>query len=208
MSLNAALFKILYQDDTLYQLPESRNQSMSKAEPSIIEKTVAPKTIIPIEAEQVPIPETAKQAFIPEPVVSKVPAPPIAQIDPFPLLNHKILILIDEPKQKEMIASESVFLDNILKAVKSSLATADVINFSFLPNSDARIVLAEKRTNYFITFGVPLIKLNLDLLLIPYTPKLVEGIWFLLTDPLVVIESDRDLKRKLWQALQKMFEKA
>ena len=56
------------------------------------------------------------------------------------------------------------------------------------------------------TFGVPLIKLQLDMLLIPYTPKLVEGIWFLLTDPLVVIEADRDLKRKLWQALQKMFE--
>jgi len=29
-----------------------------------------------------------------------------------------------------------------------------------------------------------------------------------LADSLAAIESDRDLKRKLWQALQKIFEKA
>ena len=133
----------------------------------------------------------------------KIITPPIEQ---FPVLVHKILILIDEPIQKEMIVSEALFLDNILKAVKSSIDSADIINFSFLPKSDARNVLAEKRTNYFITFGVPLAKLHLDLLLIPYTPKMVEGIWFLLTDPLVVIEAERDLKKKLWQALQKMFQ--
>jgi hypothetical protein len=121
-------------------------------------------------------------------------------------LKHSVLILIDEPKQKEMIVSESLFLDNILKAVGHSTDTSDILNFSFLPGQDARTVLAEKSTNFFITFGVPLIKLHLDLLLMPYTPKMVDGIWFLLTDPLVVIEADRNLKKKLWQALQRMFE--
>jgi hypothetical protein len=32
--------------------------------------------------------------------------------------------------------------------------------------------------------------------------------WLLLADPLTAIEANRDLKRKLWQALQKMFENA
>lgn len=102
--------------------------------------------------------------------------------------------------------SEALFLDNILKAVGHSLETSDVLNFSFMPGQDAQTVLSGKKTNFFISFGVPLIKLNLDLLLVPYTPKSIEGIWFLLVDPLAVIEADRNLKKKLWQALQKMFE--
>ncbi|MNY50364.1 hypothetical protein D3C86_1858600 [compost metagenome] len=124
----------------------------------------------------------------------------------FPALKHKVLVLTDEPKQQEMLMSEALFLDNILKAVGHSLETSDVLNFSFMPGQDARTVLSGKKTNFFISFGVPLIKLNLDLLLVPYTPKNLEGIWFLLVDPLVVIEADRNLKKKLWQALQKMFE--
>lgn len=201
MSSGAALFQILYQHETLFQLHEA------KLHAEIIFEKIEEKT----EKIEVPVPVTdiviiEKPIIIPvaaEPVKPEVIIPPVKN---FPVLEHKILILIDEPKQKEMIVSEALFLDNILKAIKSSADKADIINFSFLPKSDARNVLAEKKTNYFITFGVPLAKLHLDLLLIPYTPKIVEGIWFLLIDPLVVIEADRDLKRKLWQALQKMFE--
>jgi hypothetical protein len=124
---------------------------------------------------------------------------------PFPALRHRVLVLVDEPKQPELIASEAILLDKILKAVGHSADEADIINLSYLPTADARSVLAGKLTNHFITFGVPLIKLQLDLLLPPYTPKQVEGIWFLLADPLVVIEEDKNLKKRLWLALQKMF---
>jgi len=197
MSSQAALYKILYQNDTLYQLNETRHLAVL---PDIKPKVIVPAAVEnTIEQPAVAVPAAAAD----EPVKYEIVTPTIEQ---FPALTHKILILIDEPKQKEIPATELVFLDNILKAVKSSANAADIINFSLLPHTDAGNLLAEKRINHFITFGVPLIKLHLDLLLIPYTPKLVEGIWFLLTDPLAVIEADRDLKRKLWQALQKMFE--
>lgn len=203
MSSGAALFQILYQHETLFQLHETKphveiiSEKIEEKTPNIIAPAPVADTII-IEKPVINPAVTVIQPIKPEVII-----PPVKS---FPVLEHKILILIDEPKQKEMIVSEALFLDNILKAVKSSADKADIINFSFLPKSDARSVLAEKKTNYFITFGVPLAKLHLDLLLIPYTPKIVEGIWFLLIDPLVVIEADRDLKRKLWQALQKMFE--
>ncbi|WAC10398.1 hypothetical protein [Dyadobacter pollutisoli] len=202
MSSSAALYQILYQHETLFHLGEYPVQPVAEVainEPEVKE-TAAPVSKTAVAS---PVLETPVIANV---NVAPVQAPPAPVSASFPALKHSVLILIDEPKQKEMIVSESLFLDNILKAVGHSTETSDILNFSFLPGQDARTVLAEKSTNFFITFGVPLIKLQLDLLLMPYTPKMVDGIWFLLTDPLVVIEADRNLKKKLWQALQKMFE--
>jgi hypothetical protein len=202
MSSSAVMYQILYQNETLFHVGEYLVPPV--AEVTVSAPEVKQPEVLPAKPPVAPtIPET--------PAITKVNVPPV-QVAPtpvtssFPLLKHSVLILIDEPKQKEMIVSESLFLDNILKAVGHSTETSDILNFSFLPGQDARTVLAEKSTNFFITFGVPLIKLHLDLLLMPYTPKMVDGIWFLLTDPLVVIEADRNLKKKLWQALQRMFE--
>ncbi|MCE7041934.1 hypothetical protein [Dyadobacter sp. CY312] len=198
MSSQAALFKILFQNDTLFQLNESKPVVVQEKESPVAKSA-------PIAPQQPkPAPTTIKIAEKPE--APKLVSAPVAQ--EFPALKHRILILTEDQKQQEMQAAEAVFLDNILKAVKFSISEADVFNVSFLPPTDARGVISGRKINYFITFGVPLVKLNVDLLLIPYTPKLVDGIWFLLADPLAAIESDRDLKRKLWQALQKMFEKA
>jgi len=198
MSLSAAFYQVFYQNEQLFQV-EEEFKTEEKTE-TVVQDLSLPK----------PQPEPRPEIAIPVkqvPAASLPPTPaiPVKPAESFPALKHKILILIDEPKRKEMVASEAIFLDNILKAVGNSVENSDILNFSFLPGQDAGKVLTEKRTNYFLTFGVPLIKLNLDLLLVPYAPKNIDGIWFLLTDPLAVIEADRNLKKKLWQALQKMF---
>lgn len=206
MSSSSALFQILYQNETLFRVGGSVVHEVLE-EPIVS----APKIVKNPEIVQEPKPVAVVAAT--PPIVAKpvaqtpaiVPAPTLPAAD-FPALLHSVLILIDAAKQKDMAASESIFLDNILKAVGHSVEKADIVNYSFLKGTDARKVLSEKKTNFFITFGVPLIKLHLDLLLMPYTPKLVDGVWFLLTDTLPVIEADRNLKKKLWQALQKMFE--
>jgi hypothetical protein len=209
---SVALFQILYQNETLFQLEDrvlaerpAATVAETQPEPPVPEpvQVQAPVSTLPatpaVTVQPPALPQTP--AITPPP---SAPAPPPAAA--FPALKHKVLVLTDEQKQQEMLMSEALFLDNILKAVGHSLETSDVLNFSFMPGQDARTVLSGKKTNFFISFGVPLIKLNLDLLLVPYTPKNLEGIWFLLVDPLVVIEADRNLKKKLWQALQKMFE--
>lgn len=226
---SVAFFQILYQNETLFQLedrvlterPTTTTVEAQSAppvpEPTHVQAPASSLAATPAVPMQPPV--TAQQAIpavptnaptlprtpavmAPQPVNTPIPAPGAA----FPALKHKVLVLTDEPKQQAMLMSEALFLDNILKAVGHSLETSDVVNFSFMPGQDARAVLSGKKTNFFISFGVPLIKLHLDLLLVPYTPKNLEGIWFLLVDPLVVIEADRNLKKKLWQALQKMFE--
>ena len=191
-----ALYQILYQNETLFKLKEA---VLPDALP--VEKLHIVPPLLPIDVT--PIVPTQKQQII-ESKISPVQPEALA----FPTLTHKILIISDDTKNKTLIDSEAVLLDNILKAVGHSSDKTDILNFSFLQGADARQVLSNKRINFFITFGVPLIKLHLDLLLVPYTPKLVEGIWFLLADPLVVIDSDNGLKRKLWVALKKMFEMA
>jgi len=224
---SVAFFQILYQNETLFQLEDrvlterpATNTAEVHPAPPVPEPAhvQAPAASLPA-TPAVPIqPPVSPQPAIPAtnaPTLPQTPAvmapPPVNVPSPataaaFPALKHKVLVLTDEPKQQEMLMSEALFLDNILKAVGHSLETSDVVNFSFMPGQDARTVLSGKKTNFFISFGVPLIKLHLDLLLVPYTPKNLEGIWFLLVDPLVVIEADRNLKKKLWQALQKMFE--
>ncbi|MDR6808438.1 hypothetical protein J2Y45_005212 [Dyadobacter sp. BE34] len=224
---SVAFFQILYQNETLFQLEDrvlTERPATAAAEAPLAPPVPEPAHVqapasslpatpaVPIQPPSQPaIPAVPTNAptlpqtpavITPPPVNAPAPAPAAA----FPALKHKVLVLTDEPKQQEMLMSEALFLDNILKAVGHSLETSDVLNFSFMPGQDARTVLAGKKTNFFISFGVPLIKLHLDLLLVPYTPKNLEGIWFLLVDPLVVIEADRNLKKKLWQALQKMFE--
>lgn len=197
---SVALFRILYQNETLFQLEDRIPAEIPAAAPPVKEALPAP-VASPVQ----PAPALPSTPAIPKPP-SAPAAAPAPVVTPFPALKHKVLVLNDEPKQQDMIMSEALFLDNILKAVGHSIETSDILNFSFLPGQDARDVLSGRKTNFFISFGVPLIKLHLDLLLVPYTPKAIEGIWFLLVDPLVVIEADRNLKKKLWQALQKMFE--
>jgi len=198
---SAALYQILFQNDTLFRVPGDVafpvEEKEGKPEPVVVKEEAA---VLKPTVAITPAPEIKP--------VPKQPARPAIPVAQFPKLNHKVLILIDEPKQREMLVSEALFLDNVLKAVGHSSENSDILNFSFLSGPDARQVLSEKRIHYFITFGVPLIKLQLDLLLPPYTPKQVEGIWFLLTDPLPVIEADRYLKKKLWTALKQMFPKS
>jgi hypothetical protein len=190
----SALFQILYQQETLFKVGdyqpnpalEQPQQTAERSKPDT-EESAGNEPLPTTPSIQIPQKlETPKTAF-----------PPVAQ---------EMLILIDEPKSEQMDAAEAAFLENVLKAVGRSAAHADILNLKFIPGNDARSVLAEKRVNFFFSFGVPLIKLHLDLLLPPYEPKKIDGIWFLLADPLVVIEADRNLKRKLWQALQRVFE--
>lgn len=186
MDKSVAFYQTFYQHDTLFKVNEiNASEFVTEDTPAV----VPPVKVAEVEKE------------VPAPTNQPIAAP----VGTFPILKHRMLILIDEARQERLIDSEALFLDKILSAVGHSLAEADVLNIRTMPSTDARTVLAGKLTNHFITFGVPLIKLQLDLLLPPYTPKKVEGVWFLLVDSLAVIEGDRELKKRLWTALQQMF---
>lgn len=205
MDNSAAFYKTFFQYDTLFRVDEP--VEVVELEEEKVAELPGSKEVPLIVAKDVPIPEVGSKKTINEvPLITKITSPEVpTPLVQFPSLQHRILVLVDEKKQDDLLPSDALLLENILKAAGHSIIETDILNLSTLPHSDARAVLASKSTNYFITFGVPLIKLQLDLLLPPYTPKYIEGIWFLLADPLSVIDADKALKKRLWLALQQMF---
>ncbi len=200
MNNSAAFYQTFYQNETLFRVNEPIDVT---AEEGLAPKMPEEK-FVSVEVQN-PVSEEKEKPAIAEtrPAPAAVPSPPSAA--PFPALQHRVLVLVDEKKQEELDPSDALLLENILKAIGHDPTQTDILNFSHLPQADARTVLAQKSTNYFISFGVPLIKLKLDLLLPPYTPKQIEGIWFLLAEPLSVIDADKERKKRLWLALKKMF---
>ncbi len=205
MNNSALFYQTFYQNETLFRIDEPAVVTEEKvSEPEVRQET--PVSTV----EKIPVPEEKEKPAVveadePQPasVPAAIPSPP--PVVPFPTLQHRVLVLIDEKKQELPDPSDALLLEKILKATGHDPAETDLLNFSHLPQTDARTVLAQKSTNYFISFGVPLIKLKLDLLLPPYTPKQIEGIWFLLAEPLSVIDADQERKKRLWLALKKMF---
>ena len=189
---SAAFYQTFYQNEVLFRMNEPIIVEVEKEATPIIDEEISVQ-----EEKEIPVIVEVESA----PATVPTPLPAV----PFPTLRHRVLVLVDEKKQEQLDLSDALLLENILKAIGHDPAETDLLNFSHLPQADARTVLAQKSTNYFISFGVPLIKLKLDLLLPPYTPKQIEGIWFLLAEPLSVIDADKERKKRLWLALKKMF---
>ncbi len=185
MNTDQNLYQLLFQNEMLFQVAESNLNT------SPISREVKKDT--EIEKMPVKLQEASKQK------ASMVTGT-------FPDLQYRVLVLIDNPRKEYLEGEQRILLDNILKAIGLGIDQVDVINISFLDNSDANILFTERKINYLITFGVPLIRLQIDLLLPPYMPEQVEGIWLLLADTLTKVESDREVKKRLWQALKRMFQ--
>jgi DNA polymerase III psi subunit len=116
-------------------------------------------------------------------------------------LNHKVLVLADE----ELDPSNLLFLEKILKAVNLNIDGVDLLNLHGVRDVDFDELLKGKYINHFITFGVPFERINLDIMMDRYSPVRFEGITFLMADSLPTVEADQALKRRLWQALQRVF---
>ncbi len=120
--------------------------------------------------------------------------------------QQKVLILVSEPKAKTLNEADAGFLEKILSAVNLDMAKVDFINIDALDKqTDFKDMLSSKTVHHFITFGVPLKRLKLEILLVPYQIKPVEGINFLFADPLSTLQSDISKKKALWLCLKKMF---
>ena len=115
---------------------------------------------------------------------------------------YQILILIDEAPA--MAPGNTIFLEKVLNAVKLDLNKADILNLAGEKNLDFRALLENKQVNYIISFGVPFIHINLEILMNRYDPKQVNGVMFLLAEPLEITQTDDKNKRALWNCLKAM----
>lgn len=160
----------------------------------------------PIVENKISVAEPVETLIETNNIVEKAPIkvePIVQNIEPLPAPNAKVfplLILADEATE-----ANKVFLEKILNAVKLSLENVELITRFELMDRPFTEISKNKSYQRIISFGMPLSKINLEIMLMPYENKLIEGIWFLMAEKLVVVENDVAHKRKLWACLQEMF---
>lgn len=184
--MSKSFYQLLYQNETLYRISGEATVS-EQAEVPIAAVTAVQEPLLP-PTPAVPLP---------------VSAPPVQTAAPLPLLNHQILILVDETPA--MSASNTIFLEKVLKAVNLNLDGVDILNLAGSKQMDFRPLLQNKKVHHFISFGVPFININLEIMMNRYDPKRIAGVNFLLAESLDIVQTDDKNKRALWGALKKIF---
>ncbi|MBO0933166.1 hypothetical protein [Fibrella aquatilis] len=152
----------------------------------------------PTEPASVPAPQPVVAPPVSSPTDTK---PPVSRKPASPQIGQKVLILVDD----ELLPSDLLFLEKILKAVHLDIEGVDLLNVHGTSNVNFQELLSGKYIHHFFTFGVPFSRINLDILMDRYQPVRFDGITFLMADPLPAIETDVALKKKLWEALKKIF---
>jgi DNA polymerase III psi subunit len=116
-----------------------------------------------------------------------------------------------QPKQKVIILvtsltpTDSELLSKILGAVKLDLQSVDIIELDKNQEIDLSQIFMQKSVNQLITFGIDLIKVKLDIKLIPYQTLEKQGTKFIYSDSLSDIQNDIPKKKALWGSLKEMF---
>ena len=185
-----SFYQLLFQNETLYRSQEV--EAIEKIVAEVAATMVAEAPGEPLEVK---------------------PLAPVAPVTPAdrpqlvtPTLNHQILILVNEAPA--MSPSNTIFLEKVLKAVNLNLDGVDILNLSGAKQMDFRPLLQNKKVHHFISFGVPFIQINLEIMMNRYDPKRIAGVNFLLAESLEIIQTDDKNKRALWTALKKLFMEA
>jgi hypothetical protein len=130
-----------------------------------------------------------------------VPTPARPVLKPVPVLAHRVLIAVaDVP-----LPGEVLFLQNVLKAVHLDADSVDLLTLTTWTDKDFRPVLADRQVDQFIIFGLSFSELGLDIDMDLYHPVRFNGITFMRADAPGLIETDRALKKRLWESLQRIF---
>ncbi|MEA5424990.1 DNA polymerase III subunit psi [Arcicella lustrica] len=173
---NTILFQQLFAGEQLYVIPEKKVLNE--------EVSVEKKQIVAPIAEQVVA--TIKVEKVQEPL-HFVP-------------NHRVVILVDDCSD-----ADQALLGKILTAVKLNLNQVDLARLADLSQMNARTAFSQNLISHFITFGVALQKIKLEIPLNPYQTKEIKNIRFLFSDALSELQNDVEKKKALWKALQEMF---
>lgn len=190
-------------------LETTSEESLSVIEAVISAPTLPlPESIEPVAATEQPDKQPGQVIPKSEPLPQLVNrpqtpsiVPPVQQKSRLPALNHKVLLLADE----ELDPSNLIFLEKILNAVNLNIDGVDLLNLNGVQDVNFAELLRGKYINHFITFGVPFERIHLDIMMDRYAPVRFDGITFLMTDSLPTIEADVNLKKRLWNSLQRVF---
>jgi DNA polymerase III psi subunit len=190
---DSAFLQQLFAGEQVFLIPEPDDVSPEIPVPAAAAPVVAAEQ--PVEEPVAEAPVAAPIAPVPDPI----PATPVAE--PLPAaFRHQVLILVDNPSAEDL-----TLLENILKAVNLSLDSVELLDLAKVAGLRYKELLNDQYLHHLLSFGVPLKKVGLQIFLMPYQARLVEGVQFLLVDPLQDIQADKDKKKALWRVLKQLF---
>jgi DNA polymerase III psi subunit len=114
--------------------------------------------------------------------------------------SHRVVILVNNISE-----ADKVLLSKILVAVKLDLSKIDLVELSLLKTMNVKTALSQNLISHFITFGIPMPNIKLEIPLMAYQIKEIKSIRFLFSDALSELQNDVEKKKALWKALQEMF---
>lgn len=190
---DSAFLQQLFAGEQVFLIPEPDDVSPEIPVPAAAAPVVAAEQ--PVEEPVAEAPVAAPVAPVPDPI----PATPVAE--PLPAaFRHQVLILVDNPSAEDL-----TLLENILKAVNLSLDSVELLDLAKVAGLRYKELLNDQYLHQLLSFGVPLKKVGLQIFLMPYQARQVEGVQFLLVDPLQDIQADKDKKKALWRVLKQLF---
>jgi hypothetical protein len=173
-----------------------------KAEALPLAPPVRPPVVVPPAPVPPPVvPPAAAVSPKAVPVVPKIPPSPPAP----PRRRSKVMVLYNEQTTPYLQPAHETLLVNILKAVGLTLNDIELVNLNNIKRVDYVEILKEKTLNQFISFGIDLRELQINVPLTAYQVQRVEEINMLLADSFHELVLNTDKKRLLWTCLKQMF---
>jgi DNA polymerase III psi subunit len=176
--MTSNLANYLFSKEILYKNVVSESPKAVKTEPIVEKKAIMQESVSDLISQK----EVAKLSI------------------PTFKFRNQVLILTYSISE-----SEKLLLVKILGAIGLKLDQIDLVELSKENTLDYQSFLSQNVTKKFVSFGVGLGKINWNILLNIYQPKNVAGVDFLLSDELSVLDTNRELKQTLWEALKVMF---
>ncbi|MFC6999725.1 hypothetical protein [Rufibacter roseus] len=179
----------LYAQDTLYLIPEEQPLADSPV----------PSTAAVVAPEQ--------QVQVSPVVKEEIAAPAVADVPAIEWLGEALkgtYLLFDVPKNVFPQLPNHPFLQKVLAAVGLASLEVKFGNLSNQLTHNVKVIAREQQARHILVFGEHLPIENL-LKLEPYRMYKLDETRFVRIDSLSDIEQSNELKKKLWDVLQKIF---
>jgi hypothetical protein len=119
--------------------------------------------------------------------------------------KQQVILLVNNPDAAFVSDQELSFLSGILNACKLTLEDIAILNIAKTPAINYKQITEKYKPRIIMMFGVEPAILGLPFVMPEFQRQSYNNQVYLSAPALPVLENNKDLKRKLWTALQQVF---
>jgi hypothetical protein len=119
--------------------------------------------------------------------------------------KKNILMVVRHPEVVHVPDNELSFLVAMLTACKLTLADVAIVNIHNQQGQDQKKLVENFKSRVVFLFGIDPVSFGLPLSFPEFQIQAFAGATYLFTPPLSELENDKELKRKLWESLKRLF---